>query len=152
MNKYTYEDVIIDPNDKRIELWEEYYFGNTPFQCLQCARTDKLKNFLKKVFKDSDKPFSYSSEGLHGFPCIIRAKSSKKYIPFDLSQPEVRDKLRGKWVRSSYSDGMTEMLLNQFYRRENKTWAVNGYSTDILLKEFVFLDGTPCGELVENEE
>ena len=156
MAEYTYKDVIIDPEDPRVELWEEYYFGRTPFECLLCARKDKPKKFLKTVFKDTDKPFSYSSEGSDGFSCIIRANKSKKYVPFDLSKSEVRDKLRGKYlIHLDVGDFTPEEKLVVGF--SENTVVIGGYDPECfdgheLLKYFTFLDGTPCGELVEVED
>ena len=36
MARYTYEDVIIDPNDPRVEIGKEYFFGDICAFCFYC--------------------------------------------------------------------------------------------------------------------
>lgn len=155
MAEYTYKDVIIDPEDPRVELWEEYYFGRTPFECLCLARGDKAE-LLKTVSKNADKPFSYSVDFSHCFPCIIRKKEPvKKYVPFDLSLEEVRKSLKGRWIKST--DGEYQISgFHSFDGEDGTEWKVviayRYISPEVLLVLWTFDDGTPCGELVEEEE
>lgn len=152
MAEYTYKDVIIDPEDPRVELWEEYYFGRTPFECLCLARGDKAE-LLKTVSKNADKPFSYSVDFSRCFPCIIRKKEpDKKYVPFDLSREEDRARLRGAWVRKKEAPfleqeiaGLATNVALVFLNDVVSVGVAN------LLEEYEFVDGTPCGKLVEEE-
>ena len=101
MDKYSYKDVIIDPEDPRVEIGAEYWFGMNPKDCIGKANSGKMTGRLA-FMADEDKPFGCHTGSAHSlsFPCIIRKKEpEKKYVPFDLSKPEVRDSLRGKWIR-----------------------------------------------------
>ena len=151
--EYTYKDVIIDPDDPRVELWEEYYFGRTPFECLCLARGDKAE-LLKTVSKNADKPFSYSVDFSHCFPCLIRKKEpAKKWVPFNLSKEEDRARLRGAWVRHKQNPERENLITG--LGDETVDFAVYfgdvAIGTDVLLENFEFIDGSPCGKLAEEE-
>ena len=151
-NKYTYQDVIIDPNDPRVEIGAEYYFSNFPADCLGLANSEETDPFafgtLKKIDKDLVSPFSL--KGGKFFCCMIRKKVSEgKYIPFDLSKPEVRKKLRGAWI------GIKDYPLIEYQITSlNKAYVFclaqkEGIGPDQLLMFYQFVDGSPCGELEE---
>ena len=105
---------------------------------------------LLKVNKDapSRDPFY---NGLSSFSCIIRKKEPlKKYVPFDLSLEEDRAKLRGAWVRHKNSG--REHVITGLYLDETPPYVEindNGYEPEYLLEEYEFVDGSPCGKLVE---
>lgn len=40
--RYTYRDVIIDPDDPRVEIGAEYYFSDFPVDCLRFAKARRL--------------------------------------------------------------------------------------------------------------
>lgn len=156
MAEYTYADVIINPNDPRIEVGKKYYYNSNPFDVLDDANNGVFTGILKDVIEDSNKPFQ--TESGNCWSCIIRKKEpEKKYVPFDLNREEVREKLRGRWVKSNRDSGFFEFQITQFSM-------TNILNTDIvvintakftvdseeLLRDYVFIDdGTPCGELVD---
>lgn len=85
--KYTYEDIIINPEDTRIEVGKKYYFGDVPSVLLCEAREDAGARILKNVQKNQESPF-VTHLG-YNFSCIIRKKEpEQKYVPFDLSFEE----------------------------------------------------------------
>lgn len=74
--EYTYADVIIDPEDPRVEIGKEYYFGNNP-SCLLRSISQLSASEGTLVMKDSaiesqSSPFM-SSEN-EWFVCLIRKK------------------------------------------------------------------------------
>lgn len=71
-----------------------------------------------------------------------------RYEPYDLSDPKVRDSLRGRWFRDEYDN---EVPVRDFYCFKNRSvWYVNGYSPKDFLEKCKWLDdGTPCGRRVE---
>lgn len=158
MAEYTYKDVIIDPDDPRIEIGAEYYSGDTPADCIALANSDKFdgSDRLTAVDKNRERPFAFGSDNESNVlwdVCIIRKKEpKKKYVPFDLYRPEGRDKLRGKWIREKETNN--EYCINSFLYSCDGYCTANGWGGKTLLNSFEFLDGTPCGELeeVENEE
>ena len=153
MAEYTYKDVIIDPNDPRVEVGKgkEYYFGCLPRDVLEEANTNSsLIGELKEIRKENNFPFVFMGFS-DGRSCIIRKKEpEKKYVPFDLSKEEDREKLRGAWVRHKNSG--REYAITGLYLDETPPYVEvndNGYEPEYLLEEYEFIDGTPCGKLVE---
>lgn len=169
-DKYTYADVIIDPNDPRVEIGEEYYFGDFPALLLHNVMHGWSSLKLKEVDKNELKyPFRH---GDYKYACIIRKKiPEKKYVPFDLDKPEVRKNLMGKTIVHNYGldgDGeFREMMIIGFENKGDEdaddyssngdtkgtiAWtATSAFHADELLKECTFIDGSPCGEEVEDD-
>lgn len=158
-DKYTYADVIIDPNDPRVEIGKEYYFGDPVRALLAYANEDTSARVLKSVKKESDYPFR---EGIGYYSCIIRKKEPvKKLVPFDLNDPEVRKALMGKTIKANnrpFSRQYVEFTINCFELVDkgaedvDSYWMVNGIKEDELFHEWTFLDGSKCGKLTEGEE
>lgn len=78
----------------------------------------------------------------------------KKYVPFDLSDPEVRKSLRGRWVveKNSNPQEPVEGLIVGFESFRGYWVQIsqrNAIQANELLKCWVFDDGTPCGKEVE---
>ena len=148
-DKYTYADVIIDPKDPRVKRGMMYYFGTSPNAVIRSANTKHDKSMLTDIFfvDDTSDPF-IDAKG-YSYSCVIKAEEidQPKFLPFDLSKPEVRDKLRGKWIRQK--DGHEELCLYSFYCCEGDYWEANGFDGKDLLEYWVFMDGTPCGEEVK---
>ena len=149
-DKYTYADVIIDPEDPRVEIGAEYYFGDNPGEVLKWANDD---NGVAKAIDRIDRGnFPFCHDGIR-FPCIIRKKEPvKKYVPFDLSLEEVRKSLKGRWIKST--DGEYQISgFHSFDGEDGTEWKVviayRYISPEVLLVLWTFDDGTPCGELVE---
>lgn len=151
MPEYNYKDVIIDPKDSRVEIGAEYWFGMTPKDCIGKANSGKMTGRLA-FMADEDKPFGCHTGSAHSlsFPCIICKKEpKKKLVPFDLLNEEDRAKLRGAWVRS-------RDVPNNAYQitRMNAKYVFLGNRTDCIspdtLKDvYEFIDGSPCGQEVE---
>lgn len=149
-DKYTYADVIIDPNDPRVEIGAEYYYCDDPNTCLERANKKDVAHLavLEKVYPDAIGHFfiddAYSI-------CIIRKKEpEKKYVPFDLTKEEDRDRLRGAWVRKK--DNSEIKLIWWLWEMDGKWMIDEDISPQELLDNWVFdFEGFPCGKLVEEE-
>lgn len=149
MTEYTYKDVIIDPDDPRVEIGKEYYYCDYPTGCLERAIKDDVAHLagLENVYSRSIGHFfiddTYSI-------CIIRKKETeKKYVPFDLTKEEDRARLRGAWVRFN-NDPAYECQVFAISKERVYIWSNCDYLTpEELLRDCVFLDGSPCGKLVE---
>ena len=154
--KYTYADVIIDPEDPRVEIGKEYYFGNNP-TCLLKDISQLSAQEGKLMLKDSaieaqSSPFM--SSGNKWFVCIVRKKEKEKhYIPFDFTKEEDRAQLRGAWVRDK--DSGREYAITGLFLDETPPYVElndNGFEPDYLLENYEFVDGTPCGKLRKEED
>lgn len=156
-DKYTYADVIINPNDPRVEIGKEYYGSCFPAGGLNLANMGIGFQQLVRVDKDSSfGPFvlAKKDDGVESFPCLIRKKEpEKKYVPFDLSREEDRARLRGAWVRHKQNPERENLITG--LGDETVDFAVYfgdvAIGTGVLLENFEFVDGFPCGKLVEEE-
>ena len=160
MPEYTYKDVIIDPEDPRVEIGKEYYFGDFPKEVLEYANKNGRGALLEDIDIVSNFPFLMENFD-ESAPCIIRKKEpEKKYVPFDLSDPEVRKGLRGKVItaKDTTFSRYIEAVIGCFELRDTKVdgvdcqcWFMNGISAEELMNDWKFEDGSPVGKLVEVE-
>ena len=149
--EYTYADVIIDPEDPRVEIGKEYYFGENAGSVISQAKEDSdyHKGTLTAANKDWNVPFLDDEDCR--YPCIIRKKEpKKKYVPFDLSKEEDRARLRGAWVRIKDCPNFEHQIVSmtaEYVFLGNK----EAISRHALLLSYEFVDGTPCGKLRKEE-
>lgn len=152
--KYTYKDIIIDPNDKRLEgaIGKEVYYNDLPFDVLKDANKNEKTGILSKIESEQVEGYLFNIETEDAgniFSCIIIKKEPEvKYIPFDLSKKEDRDFLRGKWVKKK--DTGNEHQLIHFTHIDN-LWRALANTGQELYDYFTFLDGTPVGKKVEEK-
>lgn len=156
MAEYTYKDIITDPEDPRLEIGAEYFFGDDPYAVLIDARNSNLTGKLVTASESNGyRPFKvnlYNS----CYSCLIR-KKEPQYVPFDLSKEEVREKLRGRWVKSNKDSSLFEFQITQFsvvnilnHDIAVINTAVSAVYPEDLLKDYIFIDdNTPCGELID---
>ena len=159
MAEYTYADVIIDPEDPRVEIGKTYYFGDTPSECIASANSDRFDEsaILVDIDKNEERPFAYTlnpeSDAIWYVCLISKKESEKKYVPFDLSKEEDRAKLRGAWVRIKGSRRLEQQIVALAINTQLVFLPdVVSVETKELLEGYEFLDGTPCGKLVEDEQ
>ena len=149
MAEYTYADVIIDPSDSRVEIWQKYYVGSTPTEALMNAKNGAETALLRVVDKEFMSPFFINASST-GYACLIRKKEKeKKYVPFDLSKEEDRARLRGAWIRCKDAPACEQEIIMM-----NGLYLIIGdkfLTTKEVLVQFEFSDGSPCGKLVEEE-
>lgn len=152
MSEYTYKDVIIDPEDPRVEIGKEYYSSNNIIVALFKANegNETFCYRLISVQEGDYGPFRMDKEEPSCFDFLIRKKEpEKRYVPFDLSLPEDREKLRGAWVRMKTFLEREEPILCITERAVYVSFERAGISPEVLLSLYEFVDGTPCGKLVE---
>lgn len=108
MAKYTYSDVIVSPDDPRVKVGDEYYFGDNVGELLHGARTGWRTGVLRDVCKATD-DYSPFYNGSSGFSCIIRKKelSYAKRQDTWLADNDVKkgDKVRVVRKAKSLDDG-----------------------------------------------
>lgn len=166
MAKYTYKDIIIDPNDPRLEwaIGKECYFNDNPKMILEQANNNSPDYLfrLKEVNKNDAYPFTDEEHEYDWALIIIKKEEPKKYVPFEnmdefltaymrqdvtrLSPRGTTLFARGFWLKfdSEYIQIITfsEKTILTSYCWEN---------FESMLEKFTFLDGSPCGKEVSNE-
>ena len=86
MAEYTYEDIIMDPDDPRLEnaIGKECYLSDYPREALKHAINHTIKYRLKSINKEEICPF-VDDEDEDNWACIIIKKEEPKprYVPFE---------------------------------------------------------------------
>ena len=156
MAEYTYKDVIIDPEDPRVEIGKEYYTSkNIPDALFKANEGDEMFCYkLLSVHDGAYGPFWMDKDSPDSFDFLIRKKEpAKKWVPFNLSKEEDRARLRGAWVRHKQNPERENLITG--LGDETVDFAVYfgdvAIGTGVLLENFEFVDGSPCGKLVEEE-
>lgn len=177
MDEYTFKDLIINPETPGLRslIGKEVYCSNVPLHCLNYANKNRSIGILKDVCKDADHPFRVETPEGNAlwFSCIIPKKKEPKpeYTPFKSmgefvkKYEEVRDIVAfgsfedslfrcGLWLKTY--DVNTEKPMYTHVSRitcEGIQISDNFFITweDLLLQGFLFLNDTPCGNLVEEK-
>ena len=86
MAEYTYEDIIMDPEDPRLEgaIGKECYFSDYPKQLLNGARNNSPEylDCLTDIRKEAACTF-VDKNGSGWILIIIKKEEPKKYVPFE---------------------------------------------------------------------
>ena len=85
MAEYTYADIIMDPNDPRLEgaIGKECYFSDYPKEVLDYARNHSEEYRLKSIEKEENFPFVDNNHEDNWAVVIIKKEEPKKYVPFE---------------------------------------------------------------------
>ena len=113
---------------------------------------NEVGNIGHVVVDNGDKGIAvYAKCGSWNYPYFVleKVEDEPAYIPFDLSDPKDRGFLRDKWVKAKTTGieakvigfGAVEVILID-----------RGYTTDELLEEFTFLDGSPVGKPANGQQ
>lgn len=91
------------------------------------------------------------------FPYFVLEKVKPEYKPYDFGDPDLRASLLGKAVKKKKNELIGPALVVGFSQLDGGMWMANAggveaVNTVALLHDWVFLDGTPCGKLVKEEE
>ena len=177
MDEYTFKDLIINPETPGLRslIGKEVYFSDVPLSCIKGANNNCEVGILKGICRGIAFPFQIETpeKEVLNFACIILKKeeSKPKYTSFESMEEfikkyeEVRDIVAfgsfedslfrcGLWLKtydvntekpvySHVSSIMREgiQITDKFFI----TWE------DLLLNGYLFLDGTPCGRLMEEK-
>ena len=85
MAEYTFADIIMDPEDPRLEdaIGKECWLSDYPKEVLDYARNN-LKEFrLKSIEKEENFPFVDNNHEDNWALIIIKKEEPKKYVPFE---------------------------------------------------------------------
>ena len=171
MAEYTYADIIMDPNDPRLEgaIGKECYFNDSPKMILEHANNNSPNNFfsLKEINENNEYPFTDGKyEDVWTLIIIKKEEPKPKYVPFE-SKEEFIDAFHYH-DNAKYSE-TDDILLNYGmwlrFNNDDVICAVTEIWTDgvflghdhmkIKWKElfnfYTFMDDTPCGKEVEDE-
>jgi len=120
------EGEVISTNHDFIDCPILVKFKNT-----SVSFTEDGKDYHSKLIVLSQNPI----------PEIVNKPLEDEYVPFTW---EDRELLRGEWIRKKESK--SEYLITYFYDKgvgtDNDT-----FSYELLLNEYEFVDGKPCGKL-----
>ena len=179
MAEYTYEDIIMDPEDPRLEgaIGKECYLSDCPKIALDYARNNSSTDRLKSIKKEPAAPFVGDDE-VNWVMVIIKKEKPKpnsKYIPFE-SVEEFLDayflnkekyttgillKLEGIWLREKDTGALcivTEIWDKGLVIGDTKLTIIrtdvfnDTTEWDELFSKYSFIDGTPCGKLAEEDK
>ena len=170
MSEYTYDNILINPSKEGIEslIGKEVYFEAKPYLCLKAAN-EKLTSslgILVEIYKDSISPFCVRGKsGSYRYPCIIPKKEEPKpkYVQFQDGREFLKSYTivesclisenfflshHGIWLKDCENDDC--FLVTEIWD-DGVVWGSNQKTThwDELLKDFTFLDGSPCGKEVK---
>ena len=179
MIEYGFEDIIINPEDPRLEgaIGKECYLSDCPKIALDYARNNSSIDRLKSINKESAAPFVGDDE-VNWVMVIIKKEKPKpnpKYIPFE-SVEEFLDeyflnkekyttgillKLEGIWLREKDTGALciaTEIWDKGLVIGDTKLTIIrtdvfnDTTEWDELFSKYSFIDGTPCGKLAEEDK
>ena len=166
MAEYTGEDIIIDPTSERAKeaVGKECYFGDNPTYCLNNANKNINPRILTEI-PDSGY-FRFKSKNMYWNCIIVKKEEPKpKCVPFKSIEEfverytEVKEGAEfgsfednllqcGMWLKSKDDDDLSQVTVIREYGI-----CIDTMSTFVswknLLDDFEFIDGTPCGKLVE---
>lgn len=170
MAEYTYEDIIMDPNDPRLEgaIGKECYVSDFPKIALNNARDNLITDRLKRIAKEETCPFVDEEEEDNWAVIIIKKEEPKpEYVPFKNgleffnSYLSVESRLEkadyflsnhGIWLKDKDIDGVSYIVTEIW--RDGVVLGSDQHTTiwKDLLDGYAFLDNSPCGRFVKESE
>ena len=169
MAEYTYADIIMDPNDPRLEgaIGKECYLSDFPKIALDVARNNSTVDRLKRIAKEETCPFVNEEEESNWAVIIIKKEEPKKYVPFKnirefLISYSSYERLfteencflsnHGIWLKDKDIDGVFYIVTEIW--KDGVVLGSDQSTTkwDDLLCGYTFLDGSPCGRFVKESE
>ena len=170
MAEYTYEDIIMDPNDPRLEgaIGKECYFSDYPTKLLESARYNSALylDCLTNISKEGVCPFVDKKR--YGWALIIikkeEPKPKPKYVPFKnireflisyssyerlLTEENCFLSNHGIWLKDKDIDDVFYIVTEIW--KDGVVLGSDQSTTkwDDLLCGYTFLDSSPCGKLME---
>ena len=169
MIEYTYADIIMDPEDPRLEgaIEKECYVSDFPKIALNNARDNLITDRLKRIAKEETCPFVDEEEEDNWAVIILKKEEPKKYVPFKNgleffnSYLSVESRLEkadyflsnhGIWLKDKDIDGVSYIVTEIW--RDGVVLGSDQHTTiwKDLLDGYAFLDNSPCGRFVKESE
>ena len=177
MAEYTRKDIIMDPNDPRLDgaIGKKVYSSSDINLLLHRANNDEHEMTLTQVEDVDSEPFTVTDMNEHDFDAdfiIIKKEEKPEYIPFE-SVEEFLDeyflnkekyttgillKLEGVWLREKETGALcmaTEIWDEGLVIGDTKLTIIGTdvfndmMEWDELFNKYTFLDGSPCGKEVK---
>ena len=170
MAEYTYADIIMDPEDPRLEgaIGKECYLSDFPKIVLDVARSNSTVDRLKRIEKEKACPFVNEEEESNWAVIIIKKEEPKpEFMPFKniseflnayrsvvrwLGEQDLYLNNRGIWLKDKDKDGVFYVVTEIW--KDVVVLGSDRHTTiwEDLLDGYTFLDDTPCGKLAEEEQ
>lgn len=167
MAEYTYEDIIMDPNDPRLEgaIGKECYLSDFPKIVLDVARSNSTVDRLKRIEKEKACPFVNEEEESNWAVIIIKKEEPKpEFMPFKniseflnayrsvaswLGEQDLYLNNRGIWLKDKDIDDVFYIVTKIW--KDGVVLGSDQSTTkwDDLLCGYTFLDSSPCGKPME---
>lgn len=170
MGKYTWDDIIINPNTEEAKncIGKEVYYSDNPNLCLSYANNsnDNFCGIIREIKTDVRNPFVLKGSVIK-WTCIIRKKEEPKpepkYVPFkymsdfidkcDDLHDEILDfnldyaflSYRGIWLKDKITE---EIKLVSGLTKDGLYVNGNYVKWENLLSDYIFLDNSPCGKQI----
>lgn len=173
MPEYTYKDVIIDPASEEAKncIGKVVYYSDSPTECLYYANKNNTVycGTLKEIDISTHCPF-VSGINADTWACIIPKKEEPKheYVPFEsidefldayedakysITNGTIENRLLnhgGIWLKRENGDSFNYYNVTELCEYSGLVIGCNASTSwNILLKNYKFLDGTPCGKIKE---
>ena len=172
MDKYTYDNIIINPNKEGIEslIGKEVYFHINPNLCLDNANEGSSENsgILEEINAPSAHPFKVRKKSgtVYSYPCIIPKNevSKPKYVPFknvkefverytEIVKKTESDSFNGDlfqfgmWVKERGHENDVYCMISEMWN-DGVVLGSDQLTTHWagLLDDYMFLDDTLCGK------
>lgn len=143
------QGIIFDPKAKEIDglMKEKVQATNCAWDFDGTAVSGVLESVIFEYKVSGGMPFCVRTQdgNIEQFLCIRKAPEPKPE-PYKLADAKVRDSLMMKIAKSKDPKAYKEFMIHTF-SCDNGSWKVNGLSASVLLEKYVWLDGSPCGEL-----
>ena len=112
MAEYTYANIIMDPNDPRLEgaIGKDCYFNDNPKMILEQANNNSPDYLfrLKEVNENDAYPFTDEEHEYDWALIIIKKEEQKKYVPFESAQEFLDEYYKSETGR--INDGLEHYL------------------------------------------
>ncbi len=166
MAEYTFEDIIMDPEDPRLEgaIGKECYFSEYPKRLLSSARNNSPEylDCLTDIRKEGACPFVDKNGSAWTLIIIKKEEPKPKYVPFE----------DGREFLKSYTIVESCLISENFFLSHHGIWLKRRESDDLFMvvdiwdngvvigsnqfitswndlsNDYNFLDGSPCGKSI----
>ena len=171
MIEYTYADIIMDPEDPRLEgaIGKECYFGEYPTWLLDYARNNSPENLhiLKRINNKPVCHFTDECEASWTLIIIKKEEPKPEFMPFKniseflnayrsvaslLGEQDLYMNNHGIWLKDKDIDGVFYVVTEIW--KDGVVLGSDQSTTkwDDLLCGYTFLDSTPCGRFVKESD